>query len=240
VDTRIRDLENKCGEMQRTLEKKKAVVGELRGQLAKVADDLAEAEAEELRVTTKLAELEGEKVEAYNRRAQEAAEVAQMVLPVLPRQITGTLDGLWKQLGPAHFEQAGCPVEKVPDITAMLSKLVAMALQLQAAPPGADGSTKGVTAPAAAAGATASDPKPAAAVATVAAAAAQQAAGLSAGELEDPLEDQDDEEMCDEDLAAIAPQAGAGEIAALRARLKESGLWVRNSRRKHKAEAGKK
>jgi hypothetical protein len=230
VDLRIRDLESKVGDMAKAVERKRSRVAELRDQQSKVAKELAEAEADEQKAAAKLAELEAQKVEAYNRRAQEAAEAAKVVLPVPPQQFSGALDGFWKQLQPTHFQQAGCPADKVKEVSDMFGQLVAMALRLQAAPPQKSGdpcSGPAATAPQVAAeGLDGKGP----------------GGGVEGGEKEPagrgPEDDglDDDEEMeQDELLASIVPQAGADELSALKTRLREQGLWVRATRRKGKA-----
>lgn len=51
---------------------------------------------------------------------------------------------------------------------------------------------------------------------------------------EEVEETEAEEAMEDDVLAAIVPTADAGELVAIRARLKEGGLWIRSSRRKPK------
>lgn len=226
VDTRIRDLEHKVSDTQKALEKKKARVADLRAQQEKVAKELEEAIAEEHKVAAKLGEFEAERVEAYSRRAREAAQAANVELPVPLQQVPGTIEGLWSRLQPDHFQQVGCPADKAKEVTAMVSQLLALALQLPA--PAAVPRPEGGAAAQAQQAATA----PAASGQTGMAPPAHSGAAAAAAK---DTEQDDDEEMDDEELASCVPNADQLELGALKARLREQGVWIRCSRpRKNK------
>ncbi len=222
VDTRIRELEALVASTTRSLELKRGRVAELKAQAEEVAKLLADAVEDEQRTATKLAEVEADKVAAYSRRTREAAEAAQVELPIPLQQ----LDAVWGRLQPDHFHMVGCPQEKAPEVKAMLSKLLAIALQ-----PGGARNQSGPSQPngpqqaEAGAGMAADTGPPKGVVAAPGAIAAPSG--------HDEIEDPDgDEEMGDDAIAALVPTADAEALAAFKGRMREQGLWIRTARRR--------
>ena len=201
---------------------KRAAVDKAEERLQSAAKQLKEAEAAKQKALEELQEAE----EHRRRVVQELGDTSAEGLA--PDKLVGDFRAVLEHLQEADFEQAGVAPEQAVAVFNQFGFLVSMAkkrlaIQLQAGP---------------------TQPAPAAAPAPMPAAAAtlqgdgRRAAGQAAlAAPTDPsqvaIEDQeDDEEMGHEVWAAIAPQAGAEELVALKARLRESGLWVRNTRKK--------
>ena len=87
LDARLREVQETVARRQKALEKQRAAVAVLKGQLEEVAKKLHEAEAEESALAGKLAEIEAVQVEIYRQKTVEAAVAANVALDPSPASV---------------------------------------------------------------------------------------------------------------------------------------------------------
>jgi hypothetical protein len=227
LDTRAKDIERVVEAKRKAADKQAQHVADLESKLSQLQKDLAAAKAKELQAKEELATAEADKAVILRRVADEAAADANLAPPVHPKVVLQGLSSLCGQVQPAHCQHLGMSPEQIKAVVDMLAAM------LQG--PGPSSGAAAAIGEMAVPGTPQRQP--------------EQPMQVPPSQLPPPPELQpgvslpavvpteDDEEMLDEDLAAIAPQAEAGELDALRARLKENGLWIRNTRRKQKSDA---